>query len=64
MDTLVDDIGSFPLPANVKRETYSKAYELAREAIIKGKDPSKDEFISKNFCKVVVDSFRKKIVQA
>jgi 5-methyltetrahydropteroyltriglutamate--homocysteine methyltransferase len=61
MDTLVDDIGSFPLPANVKRETYSKAYELAREAIISGKDPSKDEFIQQNFCSVVVDSFRKKI---
>ena len=61
MDTLVDDIGSFPLPAGIKRETYSRAYELAREAIIKGKDPSKDEFIQKNFCEVVVDSFRKKI---
>ena len=47
MDTLVDDIGSFPLPAGIKRETYSRAYELAREAIIKGKDPSKDEFTSK-----------------
>ena len=61
MDTLVDDIGSFPLPANVKRETYSKAYELAREAIIKHEDPSKDEFIQQNFCSVVVDSFRKKL---
>ena len=47
MDTLVDDIGSFPLPANIKRETYSRAYELAREAIINGKDPSKDEFTLK-----------------
>ena len=61
MDTLVDDIGSFPLPANIKRETYSKAYELAREAIINGKDPSKDEFTQKNFCSVVTDSFRTKI---
>ena len=61
MDTLVDDIGSFPLPAGIKRETYSRAYELAREAIIKGKDPTKDEFTQKNFCSVVVDSFRKKI---
>jgi 5-methyltetrahydropteroyltriglutamate--homocysteine methyltransferase len=62
METLVDDIGSFPLPAGIGRETYSRAYELAREAIIKGKDPSKDDFIQKNFCSVVVDSFRKKIV--
>jgi 5-methyltetrahydropteroyltriglutamate--homocysteine methyltransferase len=61
MDTLVDDIGSFPLPAGIKRETYSRAYELAREAIINHKDPSKDEFIQKNFCSVVIDSFKKKI---
>jgi 5-methyltetrahydropteroyltriglutamate--homocysteine methyltransferase len=62
MDTLVDDIGSFPLPPGIGRETYSRAYELAREAIINHKDPSKDEFIQKNFCAVVVDSFRKKVV--
>ncbi|HLN88724.1 MAG TPA: hypothetical protein VK253_01530 [Candidatus Binatia bacterium] len=61
METLVDDIGSFPLPAGIERETYSRAYELAREAIFKHEDPSKDEFIRKNFCSVVVDSFRKKI---
>ena len=61
MDTLVDDIGSFPLPANIKRETYSRAYELARDAIFSGKDPSKDEFTRQNFCEVVVDSFRAKI---
>ncbi len=47
MDTLVDDIGSFPLPAGIKRENYSRAYELAREAIINGKDPAQDEFITK-----------------
>jgi 5-methyltetrahydropteroyltriglutamate--homocysteine methyltransferase len=62
MDTLVDDIGSFPLPANINRETYSKAYEFAREAIVSGKDLSKDEFIQQNFCSVVVESFRKKSV--
>jgi 5-methyltetrahydropteroyltriglutamate--homocysteine methyltransferase len=61
METLVDDIGSFPLPTGIGRETYSRAYELAREAIINGKDPSKDEFIQNNFCSVVVDSFKKKI---
>jgi 5-methyltetrahydropteroyltriglutamate--homocysteine methyltransferase len=61
METLVDDIGSFPLPPGIGRETYSRAYELARQAIINGKDPSKDEFIQKNFCSVVVDSFKKKI---
>ncbi len=61
METLVDDIGSFPLPAGVKRETYAKAYESARDAIIEGKDPFKDEFTQKNFCDVVVESFKKKL---
>ena len=62
MDTLVDDIGSFPLPQGICREAYSKAYELAREAIIKGKNPAEDEFVQNNFCSVVIDSFKKKIV--
>jgi 5-methyltetrahydropteroyltriglutamate--homocysteine methyltransferase len=61
MDTLVDDIGSFPLPSNIKRDTYARAYELAREAIARGKDPAKEEFIKKNFYSVVVDSFRTKL---
>ena len=61
MDTLVDDIGSFPLPQGIGRDTYSRAYELAREAIINGKNPAEDEFTQKNFCSVVVDSFKKKI---
>jgi 5-methyltetrahydropteroyltriglutamate--homocysteine methyltransferase len=61
MKALVDDIGSFPLPSNIKREDYSRAYEAAREAIAKGDDPSKDDFIQKNFYSVVVESFKKKI---
>jgi 5-methyltetrahydropteroyltriglutamate--homocysteine methyltransferase len=61
MTALVDDIGSFPLPTGIKREDYSKAYEAAREAIVKGENPFKDEFIQKNFCTVVVESFKKKI---
>jgi 5-methyltetrahydropteroyltriglutamate--homocysteine methyltransferase len=61
METLIDDIGSFPLPAEIKREEYAKAYEAAREAISKGQDPYKDDFIEKTFCKVVVGSFRKKM---
>lgn len=61
MDTLVEDIGSFPLPQGIGKEVYSKAYELAREAIIKGKNPAEDEFVQNNFCSVVVDSFKKKI---
>ncbi len=61
METLVDDIGSFPLPTGIKRETFSKAYELAREAILEGKDITKEDFLQENFCKVVIDSFRKKL---
>jgi 5-methyltetrahydropteroyltriglutamate--homocysteine methyltransferase len=61
MDTLVDDVGSFPLPPGVNRETFNKAYQLAREAIINGRDIKKDEFLLKNFCAVTLDSFKKKI---
>ena len=61
METLVDDIGSFPLPAGIKIEEYAKAYEAARQAIINHQDPSKDEFIQKNFYSIVVESFKTKI---
>ncbi len=61
MDTLVDDIGSFPLPTGIRREDYCRAYEAAREAIIKGENPSQDEFIQKNFSSVIVESFKKKM---
>jgi 5-methyltetrahydropteroyltriglutamate--homocysteine methyltransferase len=60
MASLVDDIGSFPLPPTVDRETFDKAYCLAREAIINGRDPGKDEFLSKNFCEVTLDAFKMK----
>jgi len=61
MDTLVDDVGSFPLPQNVDRETFNKAYRASREAIAKGTDLSKEEFLRKNFSEVVLDSFKKKL---
>ena len=61
MATLVDDIGSFPLPAGIIREEYARAYEAARQAIINHQDPSKDEFIKKNFYSIVVESFKAKI---
>lgn len=60
MDMLVDDIGSFPLPTTVSRETFNKAYCLAREAIINRRDPRQDEFLSKNFCAITLDAFKKK----
>lgn len=61
MDTLVDDIGSFPLPRNISKTLFNTAYVLAREAIMDGKDIEKDEFLQKNFYQVIVDSFRKKL---
>ena len=61
MDTIVEDIGSFPLTQNVDRLTFNKAYRLAREAAVEGKDLTEDEFLKKNFCEVVLESFRKKL---
>jgi 5-methyltetrahydropteroyltriglutamate--homocysteine methyltransferase len=60
MDALVDDVGSFPLPPTVDKETFSRAYRLAREAMINGRDMRKDEFLRKNFCAVTLDAFKKK----
>jgi len=60
MDILVDDVGSFPLPLHVDRKLFDKAYVLARKAMINGKNIRKDEFLLKNFCRVIIDSFRKK----
>jgi len=60
MDTLVDDVGSFPLPSYVDRNTFNRAYDLARQAIIEGKDVMKDDVLSSKFCKIVIDSFKKK----
>lgn len=47
MKTLIDDIGSFPLPSTTNREQFEKAYALARKAISEGKDIKKDEFLLK-----------------
>lgn len=60
METLIDDIGSFPLPAHVDRRKFEKAYSLAREAIIEGRCPE-NEFLLNSFYNVVSDSFRKKL---
>jgi 5-methyltetrahydropteroyltriglutamate--homocysteine methyltransferase len=60
MDVLVDDAGSFPLPESVSRDVFGRAYVLAREAMASGKDIRKDEFLADNFCRVIVDSFRRK----
>ncbi len=61
MEPLVDDIGSFPLPAEVNRETYNKAYQLAREGMTNGRDVTGDQFIRENFYDITVNSFKLKI---
>jgi 5-methyltetrahydropteroyltriglutamate--homocysteine methyltransferase len=61
MEPLVDDIGSFPLPAEVDRETYNEAYQLARDTMINGQDVSENQFIRQNFYEVTVNSFKLKI---
>jgi 5-methyltetrahydropteroyltriglutamate--homocysteine methyltransferase len=61
MEPLVDDIGSFPLPAEVDRETYNKAYKLARDAMTNGGEVSGNQFIRENFYDVTINSFKLKI---
>jgi 5-methyltetrahydropteroyltriglutamate--homocysteine methyltransferase len=61
MATLVDDVGSFPLPPNVDSKLFEEAYRTARKAIIDGKHLEKDEFLSCNFNQIVIGSFVKKI---
>jgi 5-methyltetrahydropteroyltriglutamate--homocysteine methyltransferase len=61
MEPLVDDIGSFPLPAEVDRETYNKAYQLARDAMTNGGEVSGNQFIRENFYDVTINSFKLKI---
>jgi 5-methyltetrahydropteroyltriglutamate--homocysteine methyltransferase len=60
MGTLVDDVGSFPLPACINRDTFSRAYDLARQALVERREVMKDEFLSTNFCEVITDSLKKK----
>ena len=61
MSTLIDDVGSFPLPPFTDRKLFDRAYVLAREAIINGKNIKKDEFLLNNFHNVIVESFKKKL---
>jgi 5-methyltetrahydropteroyltriglutamate--homocysteine methyltransferase len=61
MDTLVDDVGSFPLPPEVDEETFNRAYRHARENIVSGADVRKEEFLRKNFWEVTLEAFKKKL---
>lgn len=60
MDVLVDDVGSFPLPPQIERRSFERAYALSRKAIAENKDVKSDEFLWENFYQVIVDSFWKK----
>lgn len=60
MKTLIDDVGSFPLPSNVKREAFNEAYQRARKVILHGQTLRADAFVWENFGKVMFDSFVKK----
>ncbi len=61
MDTLIDDVGSFPLPSTVDRATFNNAYCRARDAIVHGTDLQKEKFVKENFCEVILESFKRKI---
>ena len=60
MDTQIDDIGSYPLPTGLSKETFNRAYSRARIAFVNCEDPRKDEFVLKNFCNVTIESFKQK----
>ena len=61
MDVQIDDIGSFPFPSYANREAFSQAYRQARDLIAKGENPTKNEFVQKNFCHLTLDIFKRKI---
>ena len=61
MATLVDDVGSFPLPNSVKNANFRKARDLARKAIAEGRKISENDFVRDNFYRVVTSSFSKKL---
>jgi 5-methyltetrahydropteroyltriglutamate--homocysteine methyltransferase len=60
MVTLIDDVGSFPLPPNVNRESFSQAYRLSRTAFINGTGVRGEEFLWENFGVVELEAFLKK----
>jgi 5-methyltetrahydropteroyltriglutamate--homocysteine methyltransferase len=60
MVTLIDDVGSFPLPPNVNRETFKKAYQQARKVILSGQALRANAFVWENFGSITLDAFTKK----
>jgi len=60
MSAFVDDVGSFPLSPEIDRKSFEKAYALARKSMARGKEMESDQFLQRNFYRVIVDSFVKK----
>ena len=61
METLVDDIGSFPLPPQIEKRKFEEAYTLAREGIANDKNIRENEILLKNFYEIIANSFKKKL---
>jgi 5-methyltetrahydropteroyltriglutamate--homocysteine methyltransferase len=60
MVPLIDDVGSFPLPSDVSREAFDRAYRLARQATRAGQGLRANAFVRENFGRVTFDSFVRK----
>jgi 5-methyltetrahydropteroyltriglutamate--homocysteine methyltransferase len=60
MAALIDDVGSFPLPADIDGKVFEETYCTARKAIIDGKRDERDQHLLDSFTQVVVGSFMKK----
>jgi len=60
MVTLTDDVGSYPLPHGLDRDTFDEAYHKARDAFLRGRDPRKDQFVLSHFCDVTINAFKQK----
>jgi len=60
METRVDDVGSFPLPDYVDRETFDKAYAAAKEAI-RNREKLSGNRLLETFNRVILESFKKKL---
>jgi 5-methyltetrahydropteroyltriglutamate--homocysteine methyltransferase len=61
LETLIDDVGSFPLPSNVEKEKFDEAYRLARKGLVDGKNIFEDDFVREHFIEVTLNSFKRKI---
>ncbi len=57
MAPFVDDVGSFPLPTNLNRDTFNKAYQRAREVFLSGQNPRADSFVWEHFGRVTLNAF-------